>query len=84
LTVRWLARLQKKRGCSSSDAYETGKARQLAAGSLTYPRWSPDSKWIAADDRQRSDFDIVLLDISALNLENGFHDISPAKSSSSK
>ena len=61
---------------------KTGKTALLATGSLTCPRWSPDGTTIAADDRQSSE--LVILDVSALNLENGFPDGSSSETSSSK
>ena len=48
---------------------KTGRTRLLTTDRLTCPRWSPDGKTIAADDRERSE--LVILDISALHLENG-------------
>jgi Tol biopolymer transport system component len=43
--------------------------RLLAKERLTMPRWSPDGKTIAADDRRLNE--VVLLDVSGLNLSNG-------------
>jgi eukaryotic-like serine/threonine-protein kinase len=61
---------------------KTGKTRLLASGALTCPRWSPDGKFIAADDRPRNE--LVILDVSSLKLENGLPAASPTENGSSQ
>lgn len=57
-----------KRGIWLFDVAANQK-QLLAAGTLTFPRWSPDGRRIAVADRSKSE--IVMLDVSGLNLTNG-------------
>ncbi|MGE3778223.1 MAG: tetratricopeptide repeat protein, partial [Pirellulaceae bacterium] len=61
---------------------KTGRTRLLTTQRLTCPRWSPDGKTIAADDRLKSE--LVILDVSSLKLENGLPDAGSTESSASK
>lgn len=56
----------------------TGKSRLLAKLSGTMPRWSPDGRWIAVDQRELNH--IVILDVSSLDLRMGLEQATFARS----
>jgi Tol biopolymer transport system component len=47
----------------------TGECRLLADTFACNPRWSPDGRYIAADERDKNQ--IVILDLNSLHLEYG-------------
>ncbi len=53
----------------------TAKKRLLSDIAATRPRWSPDGRFISVDDQRKNE--IVLLDMSGLDLNKAMADVSP-------
>ena len=66
----WVVNLwtDERRGLWLFDV-KTGERWLLAHSNVTLPRWSPDGRYIAVDDRLKNE--VVILDVSSLNLFEG-------------